>query len=179
MSEKTTVALIALSGVVFSGLLSFFVSQHQADLSVHNLSVELESKYNEKLYESRLDAYPKLYETVSNLGKDIRKISLPRSVLAERLQEIDLWDSQYAILLSPSSLELILNLRNILDGYTNFDPHYDSKEQVGRKNREVIFEASLRLEQALKKEIGVYDAKSYHQPNLSEAYPHSWKYISE
>ena len=179
LSEKTTIALIAFSGVVFFAFVSFFISTYQAKVSVGNLQKELENRYNEKLYEKRLMEYPKLYEIVSSLGKDIRKIELPHQILKKRLIEIDNWDSQNAILLSPSGIELILELRNLLDGYTNFDPNYDPNKQVGRKAREKIFLAALNLEEALKKEIGVYDAKSYHNPPLPENYPQSWELIKE
>ncbi len=45
-SDTTIVAFIALSGVLISAFVSYFVSSRQADLSVNNLKVELESRYN-------------------------------------------------------------------------------------------------------------------------------------
>lgn len=179
MTEKVIVALIALTGVLISGLLSFYISSNQVKTTVKNLKIELKSKYNEKLYAKRLDNYPKLYKSISDLGKDLRKVELIFSVLKNRLEEIEKWDSENAILLSPSSTALILDLRNILDSYTNFDPKYNGEKQVGRIARENIFESALNLEQAIKKEIGVYDIEGYHNPSLPKSYPHSWKYLPD
>jgi hypothetical protein len=179
LTEKTFIAFIALSGVIFSAIVSYFVSTHQANVSVQNFHKELENRYNQKLYEKRLSEYPRLYEIVSNLGKDIRKIQLKHKILKERLTEIDEWDSQNAILLSPTGISLILELRDILDGYTNFDPDYDPNKQVGVAARESIFTAALSLEEALKIEIGVYDAKGYHNPPLPKNYPTSWEHVKE
>lgn len=179
LSDTTIVALIALSGVVLSAFVSYLVSSRQADLAVNNLKTELESRYNQKLYEKRLDAYPYLYKILSDLGKDLRKIELPHSKLKDRLEEIDKWDSSYAILLSSAGIAVILDLRNILDSYTNFDPNYVPEAQVSRKSRKNIFNSALRLEQQLKKEIGVYDSEGYHNPPLENQYPHSWKYLGD
>jgi len=179
LTEKSFIALIALSGVIFSAILSYFVSTHQANISVQNFHKELENRYNQKLYEKRLTEYPKLYAIVSNLGKDIRKIDLKHITLKDRLIEIDQWDSLNAILLSPTGISLILELRDILDAYTNFDPDYDPNKQVGVSARERIFTAALNLEEALKIEIGVYDAKGYHNPPLPKNYPQSWEHVKE
>ena len=179
LSENKAVALIALVGVIISAVISYVVSSHQASISISNLETELKSKYNVKLYEKRIEKYPELYEIVSSLGKDIRKIELTHNILKERLLEIDEWDSKNAILLSPSSIELILEMRNILDGYTNFDPNYEPTKQVGRAAREIIFESALRLEEAIKKELGVYDVSGYHNPTLQKNYPKSWEYVQE
>ena len=179
LSDNKTVALIALGGVIFSAAISYIVSNHQASVSISNLETELESKYNVKLYEKRLEKYPELYEIVSHLGKDIRRIELPYSVLKDRLLELDEWDSKNAILLSQSSIELILEMRNILDGYTNFDQNYQPSKQVGREAREKIFKSALRLEEAIKKEIGIYNVKGYHNPILQKDYPKSWEQVQE
>ncbi|WP_054029603.1 cell division protein FtsQ [Desulfatitalea tepidiphila] len=176
-SETTTVALIALSGVLVSAFVSYIVSSNQADLTVNNLKVELESRFNQKLYEKRLEAYPSLYKVLSDLGKDLRAIDLPYSKLKNRLNEIDKWDSSNAILLSHSGIVNILELRNILDENTNWNPKYEPDAQVNKDLRQSIFDATLKLEEQLKEEIGIYDAEGYHNPPLSTMYPHSWKYI--
>ncbi len=179
ISENITVALIAVIGVLISGVLSFFVSTYQSEVAIESLSAEIESKYNEKLYEKRLNTYPDLYRILSDLGKDLRKVELTNATLVKRLEEINEWDSKFAILLSPSSIALILDLRNVLDENTNFVPNFDPDKQVGRAVREAVFEAVLRIEQTIKKEIGVYDAEGYHNPKNADRYPYSWKYLQE
>lgn len=177
MSNKTLTALIALAGVVFSALLSYQISKKQADISVRNLRAELNSKYNQELYKKRLDTYPKLYRIISNLGKDFRKADMPYSDIWETVKQVDAWDSDNSIYLSPAGIALMIKFRNTLDKYTYFNRAYNPKSIVEKQRKDEIFESALRVEQHLKKEIGVYDVDGFHNPPLATRYPHSWLYL--
>jgi len=177
ITVKTTVTLIVLSGIIASAFISYIVSSRQAESAVNKLAVEFETRYNQKLYEKRLDAYPSLSKALNDLGRDLRQVDLTYSRLKSSLEEIDRWDGSYAILLNTSAAANILELQNILDGYSIFDPDYVPNAQVDRESREAIFNAALRLEKQLKKDIGIYDTEGYYDLPLQTLYPPGWKYL--
>ena len=114
LPDNIIVALIALSGVLMSGLVSFLVSSVQSNTAAANLRVEVEQRYNQKLYEKRLEAYPLLYGATSALGKDLEVPDLRYKLFAKSRERIDRWDTQYAVLVSPAVIALLLQLRNTL-----------------------------------------------------------------
>ena len=162
--------------LIRSGLVSFVVSSVQSNTSAANLRVEVEQRYNQKLYEKRLEAYPLLYQATSDLGKDLELPELPYSLFAKSRQRIDQWDSQHAVLTSPSVIALLLQLRNTL---TDMAMARKQDALVSRADREQVFEAALRLEQAVRNEIGVYAIGGFHNAAIKEQYPHSWKYLPD
>ena len=174
LPDNIVVALIALSGVLMSGLVSFVVSSLQSNTTASNLRVEVEQRYNQKLFEKRLETYPLLYRATSDLGKDLELPDLRYKVFLKSRERIDQWDSQNAVLVSPSVIALLLQLSNTL---TDMALGRDQEALVTRGDRELVFEAALRLEQAIRNEIGVYAIHGFHNAPIQEQYPHSWKYL--
>ena len=174
LPDNIVVALIAFSGVLMSGLVSFIVSSVQSNTSAANLRLEVEQRYNQKLYEKRLEAYPLLYRVTSNLGKDLELLDLRYKLVAKSRERVDQWDTQYAVLVSPAVIALLLQLRNTL---TDMALAREQDAPVSRADRELVFIAALRLEQAIRNEIGVYAVGGFHNAPIQDQYPHSWKYL--
>lgn len=172
--DNVVVALIALSGVLISGLVSFVVSSVQSNASAANLRLEVEQRYNQKLYEKRLEAYPLLYRATSDLGKNLELADLRYKRFTKSRERIDQWDSQHAVLVSPSVIALLLELRNTL---TDMALAREQDALVSSADRKLVFGAALKLEQAIRNEIGVYAVGGFHNALIQEQYPHSWKYL--
>lgn len=149
LPDNVIVALIALSGVLLSGLVSFVVSSVQSNAAASNLRLEVEQRYNQKLFEKRLDTYPGLYRATSDLGKDLELPDLHYKTFLKSRERIDQWDSQNAVLVSPSVIELLLHLRNTL---SEMALGRDQKALVTRADRELVFKTALRLEEAIRNE---------------------------
>jgi hypothetical protein len=64
--------LITLIGVIISVSVSYLINAIQTKQQIANLRLELEHRYTSKLYEKRLEAYPKLYQVTNELGRAIR-----------------------------------------------------------------------------------------------------------
>jgi hypothetical protein len=172
MTEKVIVSLIALSGVVISILVSSTIAFIQTKKSEENLKLELDKKFNEHLYKKRLDLYPDLYFALSELGKCLRKPEMTYLDAFKALDRIDEWDSKNAIFVSPVLIKLLLQVRNTIARSRK----KQSDLVVTDKDRENYFKVALRLEQALKNEIGVYSLDGYHQEDFGELSLHSWKF---
>jgi hypothetical protein len=69
MDEKIVVALIALSGVIISVVLSFIVNYYQNKIALK----KIHSEFSGKLYSKRLEMYLEIYELVSEFCKAIEK----------------------------------------------------------------------------------------------------------
>jgi hypothetical protein len=167
---RVVAALIAVLGVLASAFVSIRVSRAQSEIVRRNLLLEFHHKFNDRLYEKRIEVYPALYLALSKLGKRFRANDLSRGDFGAALREIEEWDSNNAIYVSPSIVALLLNIRNKLAHALRF-----AENPVGVSERDSIFDAALRLEQALREEIGVYSVVSFHNAALYEGPLHSWR----
>jgi hypothetical protein len=69
LPDPSITALIALSGVIGSAMISWAVAVWQNKILERRLIREISHKYNERLYAIRLQVYPGLYLCLSKLGK--------------------------------------------------------------------------------------------------------------
>jgi hypothetical protein len=76
-----------------------------------------------------------------------------------------------AIYVSSVVIALLLNVRHVLSRYSAA-----SLKPLGSAESQEIFDAALRLEQALRKEIGIYDATDFLQGDLNLGPIHSYIY---
>jgi hypothetical protein len=147
MDATITSAIIAAAGVGLSGICAYWVAARQG---AH--------RFNELLYQARLDCYPQLYSIASGLAKHLRYGTITAQILSEAMASLDDWDSQHALLLSPISVKAIFHLRfhlRSLDARTPF-------------TNQTVLEPLLRsvadIENAIKTELGVYSLSDYHNP---------------
>lgn len=176
ITESTRVALIALAGVVLSAIVSFIVSSTQSQAAATNLRLEFEQRFNQKLFERRLEIYPVLYRTLSELGKSLEERDLFYKMLANARVQINAWDSENAVIVSPAVIHRILTLRNLL---TEMALGREQEAQVAMADRRLLFKAALSLEQALRAELGVYTIEGFHSGPIADDDPHGWKFLKK
>jgi hypothetical protein len=156
--------LLSVLVVVISAGLSLvtaiLVSRDQARRTFANLSVELREKYSNALFAKRLDVYPSLYRIVSDLAKTISDRTLTSNEVGEALGALKDWDSKNAIYTSPATQMVLGNIRDILAQYRESPPgapiDSDAMQNIRR--------ACARIENALRKELGIFDVTDFHQP---------------
>lgn len=170
--KEVVVGLVAFVGVFISTAASVLISRWQAARALETHTAELEFKYNSALFERRITIYPDLYFALSELGKAYSYDTMSQPDVALALKRIDEWDSRNAIFVSPAVVELLLGIRGELCRHSQCDPSTVYTHDV----RKQIFEGALRLEQALRNEIGVYAAKGFHGAPISKAPLHSFRY---
>lgn len=158
-NPTVTAATISTIGAVVSAIFSFVVSWSIAN----STRLQLQQRFNEQLYRRRLECYPGLYEALGAIGKRLRMADLKVGEFVSGLRAIEDWDNKYAVYVSASVVDLLLNVRNTL---ASFDSRAGSEFPTDQ-DRQRVFDALLRLEQALKYELGVYSIRDYHNPRLS------------
>jgi len=145
VSQFISTGMVSLSGVAVSAYVSYKISKQQ-----------IKQKYNENLYNKRLDRYPDLYEICSSFAKSIKYDEVTELRLLEIRNKLDDWDSKFAILLSPVSTNAIFELRLYLRGVTTTKMMEDINIPIN-----II----ARLENALKTELGIFGFENFHQPS--------------
>ena len=158
MSENIIPAIIALIGVFISILASAIVSARQYRIEIQKIQTEYLHLYASKLFDHRMNAYSKIFESTLVI---IQKINLKQPLHSRDLEvlgkEFIEWNAKYSSLLSANSEYLIHKLYI----YLNSMPKQERSELV--KSPEALKDFENRLLQfylALKNDLGVYSLVS-------------------
>jgi len=160
MDEKIVVALIALSGVIISVILSFIISYYQNKIALK----KIHSEFSGKLYSKRLECYLEIFELVSEFVKTIRSKSISYNELNDFYEKYSIKDSKLGLLFSSDMIKSSYNLRKevikILASHKEGDTIGKNllyKHNIGR------FLAKIEL--SMKHELGVF---GYENPSTLE-----------
>ena len=167
MPENLIPAIIALAGVFISVLSSLYISMRQTRIETQKLRNEYIHRYAGKLFEKRLETYPKIVEPFviflqnANLGRV--KIDDIRNLLPILLE----WDAKNSTFLSAKSQHSLHKTYHMLFELGNSNDEELSKLIVDKESlkqlRNKIFEFYL----ALKNDLGIYSFKS---PSMAGSY---------
>jgi hypothetical protein len=160
MPLEILVSLISLAGVVSSLLISYLVSNRQIRVQLESVRYQLAQSYTEKLYLKRLDVYPALYEIISRFAKRMRRENISQAEFNTFVEEVNAWDSKYALLVSAFAAQQLITLRKTLRALELSQGETLSKETLC----ETLFPLILELELAMKTELGVFASDGYHSP---------------
>ena len=117
---------------------------------------QLQRNYADKLLDKRLDVYPHLYLILSDFLKLLHSESLSLPYIVKLRDDIDTWDSKYALFFSARSGVSCYRLRKLLRQLTN------TSEQALNTvitSEDVLTDLKNRLrelELLLKSDIGIY-----------------------
>lgn len=157
--EKTIVPLISFVGIIVSAAVAYAVSLMQGKRSQKQLERQIKEAYTGKLYEKRIEIYPKLYFILSNFGKNLFNNTLTPNDFRDASKKIDSWDSENALFCSPSTLTKLLELRRTFR-VVNLQESNEMDAYLTKKLHEQIVD----LEMNLRSEIGVLAADGFHVP---------------
>jgi hypothetical protein len=158
----------ALIGVFVSALTSFYISTRQSKIEIQKLRDEYSHRYAGKIFEKRLEAYPKLVE---HLVVFFQKVNLSRIKRGPRyqtkvadiknlLQVLLDWDAQNAILYSVELQNLMhdahRNLYKIINKPNDELRHLVADDEFLLELRNELFKLFL----ALKNDLGIYSFES-------------------
>ncbi|MCI5160631.1 MAG: hypothetical protein D3917_01125 [Candidatus Electrothrix sp. AX5] len=126
--------------------------------------VEMEQKYTQPLFEKRLGVYPRLYSIISGFAKK-SNIGIATNLDIKRaVEEIDQWDSSYAIFASDDLIGKLSEMR--------YEFHQLSKlsdtDLKSIEMRKKIFDIIRSVEISLQQEIGIFATKGFHNPKWFE-----------
>lgn len=161
ITEQIPVALIALFGVIISCVASYYVSSTQVDSAARSLRLEFEQRFNQKLFEKRLETYPDLYVVLADLGRKIDgNEEITRSEMIDTLEKVNDWDRKNSVFVSSAVITKILTLRTFL---TDLSSENSQNKKLIMKEKYTLFRAALDLQKALRAELGVYRDPSFRE----------------
>ena len=153
-------AFIALGGIIFSIIISYIVSSQNAKLELHKHKEQIAQNFGQRLFEKRIDSYPKLYSIVCRYARDLKSNTMDINKLKDYYKEIYEWDINNSIYMSEKTHSLFWLFRiELLDLSGLTESEYREK-YVTDKSREKLREKSKNVELALKNELGVFAYES-------------------
>jgi len=170
-------ALMGLTGIVISAIISLFLSRSVATNEIKKVRLEIKKTYEARLIEERLKRYPGLFSLLSNFIKDIEFRSISKATVLSLLAAINDWDSQNAIFFSWSAAVTCYNFRQYLSKLlreTEIDVILSSAsqgEELRKKTAEVEF--------ALRSDIGIYGIESSAEGDFALRFVDSYPELEE
>jgi hypothetical protein len=156
--------LITIAGIVASVVTSFVISTRQSRLEVKKLRDEYLHRYSGKIFEKRLESYPKIVEHLipiihkinfSEINKQ-EQYEIRVDELKNFLQVLLVWDTQNSILFSKNLQTVLHNRYHELYSIIN-DPNEKLQSLVtNHKFLERLKNDLLELFLALKNDLGIY-----------------------
>jgi hypothetical protein len=156
MPNEIIPALVAVLGVILSGLVSLVTSRKVALNEFKKMRFEAKRTYDAKLFEERLKRYPTLFFLLSKFIKEIEFGSVSRDAVEALMRDVNTWDSEHAIVLSQFSADACYEFRHHLRGLL--------REGVDSLNAQLSSQGFLQdlrrraaiVEFVLRSDIGIY-----------------------
>ena len=147
MNIKIIVALISLSGVVISSILSFIISKFHYKIELD----KIQNNFREHLYIKRLDAYLLIYELISGFVHDIRNKLITYDDLNAFYGKYIILDSKYGLLFSYALNPSYILIRVIKTTLNN----KKDNDTISKKIKIKIVKKIRDVEISMKNELGI------------------------
>ncbi len=158
--------IIAIISGLITLLASFFVAMYQSRAEIRKMTKQLEEKYTTSLFDKRLEAYPPLFKILSQLSNVIEHSTQSKDQLTDFQGQLDNWLSSYAILLTPSTAQILWSYHGYL-----IDLHEQYRDEPMPEEQWIeIRNVHVTIGKFLRAELGVFDTKPAGTPELEK--PH-------
>ena len=151
ISEAIITALIAGVVSIIVSLIGVFISLRQLKYSERKLRFEIRQKYMDKLYDKRMELYPKAFL----ISSKIKRRKLPQGIntqneILEILKSLNAWAEEEAgLFMSANAVRSYWDLREVLGKNPGSGEHYHERQI------EKIWDARVAFRSALRADIGV------------------------
>ncbi|MBW2737647.1 MAG: hypothetical protein JRE64_02115 [Deltaproteobacteria bacterium] len=173
MEIQLKTALISLSGICLTVLISWVTSRLQTKVAIKKIYGD----FSTKLYEKRLEFYPPLFELMSNLNKALKDRNLEKEALNKFFFKFQKLDSKTGLFFSSPSIEACHELRQGLIELLKKD---DNKYKAILDSDDTTYgyrQKVQAMELALKYELGVFGFDSpmkFQKSKLFKKYYEFW-----
>ena len=160
MTENLIPALIALAGVLISVFSSLFISIRQARIETKKLRDEYLHRYAGKLFEKRLEEYPKIIEALVVFFHKVNIGIIKGDDLSKLLTSLLEWDACNSTFLSAESQHTMHNSYHLLAEIVNYPNEQLSNLVADKASMKQLRNRIFELYLALKNDLGIYSFKS-------------------
>lgn len=156
MPDNLIPAFIALTGVVVSVLSSLFVSMRQTRIETQKLRNEYLHRYSGKLFEKRLEAYPKLIEHLVNFFHQANLHTIKVEDIKNLFPILLRWDSENSTFLSSESQNLMHKTYHLFFKLSESSDDELIKLITNRDSLKELRNELFKFYLALKNDLGIY-----------------------
>ncbi|HKO17364.1 MAG TPA: hypothetical protein VJU82_00605 [Acidobacteriaceae bacterium] len=157
--KEIIVALIALSGVLLSVILSTLTSRNLIRNELRKLQLEAEQLYTSEILKKRADTYQKLYFLLSNFGKEIQYINTSFNSMKVFLSKLDKIDSEIAVFYSGRTQTICYRFRKMIKQLIEEGNEALEEKLKSPEFRYQLYQKSGAVELALKSDLGIYGVR--------------------
>lgn len=162
-------AIIALIGVIISIVISYITSSKNVKVELRKHQEQIMQEFGQRLFEKRIECYPKLYSIVCRYARDLKENRMNISLLKEYYNETSDWDVNNSIYMSAKTQYIfhqfrieLLNISKLAE--EDFKATYKNIEEQKK-----LRGTSNKVELALKNELRIYSFESPYKiiPEMS------------
>jgi hypothetical protein len=152
MDDKLTSALIAAGVSLIVALSSYLHNRRSLQIQRKQFEKQMQRQFTQKLYDLRLEYYPKLYLITSKLsGRVVRANSevLTPDYVSGVVNELNQWRIQYGLILSENAEYNFIKLRKALRRKP------ESKGMYSAQQCAEIWSSRVDLNRAIRTDLGI------------------------
>lgn len=160
IEPRVLAAVIALIGVLLSLFISYITSLRNVKVELKKHQDQILQGFGQKLFEKRIDCYPKLYAIVARYVRDAREDRINVDSLKSFYNEIVDWDVNNSIYMSAKTHYLFHKFRLHLVNMLKKPEQEIVNQYKDNQNKKALKEKGEMLELYLKHELGIYSFES-------------------
>lgn len=153
-------SIIALAGVIISIIISYITSVKNVKVELRKHQEQIMQEFGQKLFEKRINCYPKLYSIVCKYARDLKDDRMDITMLKDYYRETSDWDVENSIYMSAKTHYLFHQFRIELLNISKLSEDDYEASIRSESNREKLRETSKKVELSLKNELGIYSFES-------------------
>ena len=170
MPDPVIVALIGVSGVALSAVVSWAVSAYQVRASIQKIRLEMQRIYAERLLDARLGRYESAYAAIENTAKGVQRRTIAYQEFQEFCSSIDDWHTNHGFVLSSATNgRFYTHIRKLKRISESSEAAFGERLADHPKRRELIRDLWV-LELALKNDLGVFEVEFFDPSKRFSSY---------
>ena len=163
VSPVIATALIALSGVLLSTLVSWLISRQSLRSQLKGVRLQLHQASATSLQERRLVTYSELHQLVRSFVRDTQERRSTFETLKTLQSAVTDWDAKHSVLLGAEATGVIYRFERMLRSLVTSGDVPFSKRISDPAARLKLIRRCFEVETALKGDLGIY-AIDFGQP---------------
>lgn len=156
MDTAILTAGIAFVGVIVSLIGSLVIARKTVNLELRKARIQFQQAYLGELLKRRLDTYPKIYSCLSTFAREVREHRGSRSLIVSTKEQLNQFDSDYAIFFAGKTVEKCIDVRKTLSDLARKNDQELKALLSSREELNLLLETIGKYELALKSELGIY-----------------------
>ncbi|MFC2138622.1 hypothetical protein ACFLTE_10635 [Bacteroidota bacterium] len=164
------VALISLTGIIISIIISWLVAQYKARFEIKKLRLETQHIYAENLVKARLEKYPNVYFMLESFVKSVQKKQANYDSFNDFCEAIDKWYTCNGYLTSAdTNRRFYTHLRKFQNIKNASEKAFNIRLTDNDKGKDLI-RSAWEIELGLKNDLGIFELEFFNPESKFKSY---------